>query len=101
MKISIKFKDAGETVKVAPKPKPKTPKKTQTKTTKKTTITAPAFKKPGQKKKTPAVTDSLYKFYSSLYKQNPKSEMATKWLIEHGCLEDDEVIGIQMAAMAI
>lgn len=43
------------------------------------------FKKIGQKKKTPEKTDSLRKFYSSLYKQNPNSEMATKWLIEHGC----------------
>lgn len=43
------------------------------------------FKKEGQKKSTPYKTDALRIFYSSLYKENPKSEMAEKWLIEHGC----------------
>lgn len=44
------------------------------------------FKKVGQKKKTPGKEDPLRKFYSSLFKQNPNSEMAAKWLVEHGCL---------------
>jgi hypothetical protein len=50
--------------------------------------TKPVFKKSGQKKSTPPKTDSLYKFYSSLYKQNKKSEMATKWMLEHGCFSE-------------
>lgn len=43
------------------------------------------FKKQGQKRATPGKTDALRIFYSSLYKENPKSKMALKWLIEHGC----------------
>jgi hypothetical protein len=46
--------------------------------------TKATFSKPGQKKKTPAKDDSLMKFYSSLYKQNKDSNMAIKWMIEHG-----------------
>jgi hypothetical protein len=44
------------------------------------------FKKPGQKKVTPPETDGLRKFYTSLLKQNKKSEMALKWMLEHGLL---------------
>lgn len=43
------------------------------------------FKKDGQRKATPAKTDALRIFYSSLYKENPKSKMAIDWLIAHGC----------------
>jgi hypothetical protein len=43
------------------------------------------FKKQGQKRATPAKTNALRIFYSSLYKENPNSKMALKWLIEHGC----------------
>jgi len=93
MKLSIKLKSQVAEAPVAAKPKPK-PKVSLKNTPSK-------FKKPGQKKATPEVTDSLYKFYSSLYKQNPKSEMAAKWLIEHGCLDDDEVVSLQMASMSL
>lgn len=44
------------------------------------------FKKQGQKFDTPLKTDSLYRFYTSLLKQNPKSKMALKWCLEHGVL---------------
>lgn len=42
--------------------------------------------KAGQKKMKPEKTDPLFKFYSSLYKQNPSSMMAMTWMLEHGCL---------------
>lgn len=45
-----------------------------------------SFKKPGQKKKTPAQGDSLRIFYTSLLKQNPNSRMARQWLVDYGCL---------------
>ena len=41
------------------------------------------FSKPGQKYATPDKNDSLYKFYTSLMKQKPKSEMAKKLCLEH------------------
>ena len=31
----------------------------------------------------PGENEPLYKFYVSLYRQKPKSEMAIKWLIDH------------------
>lgn len=40
----------------------------------------------GQKRDTPAETDSSYKFYTSLRKQRPDSEMAEVWCMEHGVL---------------
>jgi hypothetical protein len=40
----------------------------------------------GQKRDTPAETDSSYKFYTSLRKQRPESEMAEVWCMEHGVL---------------
>jgi hypothetical protein len=42
------------------------------------------FPKAGQKKITPPETDGLYRFYTSLHKQNKKSVMAMKWCLEHG-----------------
>jgi hypothetical protein len=54
------------------------------------------FKKFGQKKKSPSKTDPLRKFYSSLLKQNPKSEMATKWLMHHGLLPKKKLDAIQI-----
>lgn len=42
------------------------------------------FSKEGQKKVTPPENDPLRKFYTSLLQQNLKSEMASKWCIEHG-----------------
>ncbi len=36
------------------------------------------------KKVVPNEKDPLYRFYVSLYKQNPKSQMAINWLIENG-----------------
>ena len=44
------------------------------------------LKKPGQKYKTPPETDPLLKFYTTMLKQKPNSEMAAKWCIEHGVL---------------
>ena len=34
--------------------------------------------------KPPSKNDPLYKFYVSLFRQNPKSKMAIRWLCEHG-----------------
>lgn len=44
------------------------------------------YKLPGQKKDTPPKSDPLYKFYTTLLKQKPDSEMALKWCLEHGAL---------------
>jgi hypothetical protein len=44
----------------------------------------------GQKRDTPAETDSSYKFYTSLRKQRPESEMAEVWCMEHGVLTAEE-----------
>ena len=49
-------------------------------------LNAKEFKKAGQKKPTPTKDDPLRKFYTSLFKQNPDSDMAVKWLVERGCL---------------
>jgi hypothetical protein len=54
------------------------------------------FKKFGQKKTSPSKTDPLRKFYSSLLKQNPKSEMATKWLMHHGLLPKKKLDAIKV-----
>lgn len=37
-----------------------------------------------KKKPPPGPNDPLYKFYTSLLKQNPKSKMALNWLCENG-----------------
>lgn len=42
------------------------------------------FSKPGQRYATPVKTDGLYRFYTSLMKQKPDSQMAAKWCLEHG-----------------
>lgn len=44
----------------------------------------------GQKRDPPDENDSLRKFYSSLRKQRPNSEMAEVWLMEHGLLSPQE-----------
>lgn len=44
------------------------------------------FSKEGQIKITPPENNSLRKFYTSLLKQKPTSEMAIKWCTEHGLL---------------
>lgn len=56
---------------------PKT-KKTKTKTKAK----AKCARNP--KVKPPSKNDPLYKFYVSLFKQNPQSKMAIRWLCENG-----------------
>lgn len=48
------------------------------------------YPKLGQTKETPPETDSLRKFYTSLLKQNSKSEMAIKWCIERGLMPKQE-----------
>lgn len=44
---------------------------------------------PGQKHDPPDERDPLRIFYESLYEQNPKSEMAEIWMMEHGLLKLD------------
>ncbi len=46
--------------------------------------------KVGQTKATPPESDPLRKFYTSLLKQNNKSEMAIKWCTEHGLMPKQE-----------
>lgn len=50
------------------------------------------FEKPGQKKDTPDPEDPLYKFYTSLLKQNGDSKMALKWCMEHGVLSEQKAL---------
>jgi hypothetical protein len=51
---------------------------------------AATFPKLGQIKAAPPENDALRRFYTSLLKQNPKSEMATKWCVEHGLYPQQE-----------
>lgn len=48
------------------------------------------YPKLGQTKITPPESDALRKFYTSLLKQNNKSEMAIKWCTEHGLMPKQE-----------
>lgn len=48
------------------------------------------YELPGQKRDTPEEGDSMRKFYVSLRKQKPGSEMAVVWLMEHGLLPEAE-----------
>lgn len=80
--------------------KPNKPKKTLIKKEKKSSekITKPKkiitkkniYPKLGQTKITPPESDALRKFYTSLLKQNNKSEMAIKWCTEHGLMPKQE-----------
>lgn len=47
------------------------------------------YELPGQKHDPPDERDPLRIFYESLYQQNPKSEMAQVWMMEHGLLAPD------------
>ena len=54
---------------------------------------AAKFDMPGQTKAldpNAADTDALTLFYESLHKQRPESEMAQRWLLQHGLLPEDE-----------
>lgn len=55
-------------------PKKKAPAKAKAKSK---CIKKPAIKQPSKH-------DPLYKFYVSLFKQNPQSKMAIRWLCENG-----------------
>jgi hypothetical protein len=59
------------------------------------------FSKPGQTKKTPDKSDSLYKFYTSLYKVNKKSKMAIDWCIKHGVFRKDKALRLMMDKLKI
>lgn len=50
--------------------------------------TKKVFDKLGQTKQTPPETDSLRCFYTTLLQQKPSSQMALKWCLEHGLLEE-------------
>ena len=45
---------------------------------------------PGQKYPTPDEEDGARAFYSSLFSQNPESEIAKKYCLEYGLLEKEE-----------
>ena len=50
---------------------------------------------PGQTKELPeaaADTEALKTFYSTLYEQRPGSEMAARFLLQHGLLEHDDAV---------
>ena len=63
----------GAAAKAPAKPKPKATKKPKA-----------AKAKPKPKPPPPSEDDPLYKFYTSLIRQKPRSPMAIKWLCEHG-----------------
>lgn len=77
---------------------------------KKTTPAQPAtkskkstlFPKLGQVKATPPENDAVRRFYTSLLAQNPKSEMAKKWCVEHGLYpKQEDNIHVTMAKLSI
>jgi hypothetical protein len=43
-----------------------------------------------QKKEKPDRNSPLYLYYTSLYEENPRSEIAIKWLTEYGVYSDDK-----------
>ena len=50
--------------------------------------------KPGQTKEldpNAADTEALTTFYETLYEQRPDSEMAARWLLQHGLLPEDDI----------
>ena len=52
---------------------------------------------PGQTKKLDykaAETEAIVTFYSSLHKQRPDSEMAQRFMVQHGLLPADEALAI-------
>jgi len=56
-------------------------------------MSAKKFEMPGQTKEldmSAADAEALRIFYSTLHTQRPESEMASKWLLQHGLLERDE-----------
>lgn len=69
----------------------------------KSSVNSKIVKKKGsvQKYPTPEKTDALYKFYTSLLRQRPNSEMAMKWCIEHGVLDIAVVLSKEMTKVAI
>jgi hypothetical protein len=49
------------------------------------------YDKDGQKHEQPkSELDPLFIYYTSLYKENPKSKLAVAWLTEHGVFEGEE-----------
>lgn len=46
-------------------------------------------KRPGQKHVEPSLDDPTRAFYESLYEQNPDSEMAQKYCLDHGLVPED------------
>lgn len=59
--------------------------------------TKQVFLKPGQKYATPPKNDSLYKFYTSLFKQKKNaSPMALKWCYEHGVFSKKTATDIEL-----
>lgn len=79
------------------------PKVVKTTETKKKRVTKKLeYPKEGQTKPTPPEQDSLRKFYTSLMSQNPKSEMAKTWCIEHGLFPGQpDNISISLANLSI
>ncbi len=59
------------------------------------------FTKPGQKYATPLKTDPLYRFYTSLYKTNKKSKMATEWCLSHGVFNEKKALRLTMEKIKI
>ena len=51
------------------------------------------YDKPGQRYDTPSPEDPKRLYYASLYAENPESEQAKKWLVEHGISPEEETRG--------
>lgn len=74
-------------------PKVKKTIKTKTKTSEK----VGKYGNPWQTKPTPPESDSLCKFYTSLLRQKPDSQMAMKWCLERGLLSERKSLEVMMA----
>lgn len=58
----------------------------------------PKYELPGQTKSldpNATDTDALILFYESLHKQRPDSDMARRWLMQHGLLPHEEAAKLQ------
>lgn len=50
------------------------------------------YEKVGQRKATPEPLNAYRLFYSSMFEQKPDSELAEKWCMVHGLLDDDGIV---------
>jgi hypothetical protein len=52
------------------------------------------LKKPGQRRQEPSLDDPTRAFYESLHEQNPQSQMAKKYCLEYGLLDEETAVKV-------